>query len=176
MVGVFNRTDKIAPEGKRLGRNRNQISRYADQSQLAARNEGARLAALEKARGHLGDLIRVYAKTLMSTTLTENRSVQDNEAQKQLLNDIPLSAFDLDSRNLGEGTMSVLAALLNASVLQRDQINKLRYQNFILNKKVQNLKDKVVDEDEDSAGTPKEAVEGAEKVEKDDAAEQGPSE
>lgn len=88
-------------------------------------------------------LIESYAKLLTDTTLPENRSAEASENQRNVLDALPKAAAELDMRNVMEGTQSILIAVLSSSLILRDQVNKLKYQNYFLNQKVQQLNEPI---------------------------------
>lgn len=130
------------PEGRRLERGVMPAkSKYANNDPNSARNEGKRLAELEAARTKLGVVIEQYAKGLLDKTVPENRSEQDREKQKNVIDALPGLASELDFRNATEGTLSLIQTLLNSVVVLRDQQNKLRYQNYFINQKHEALRE-----------------------------------
>jgi hypothetical protein len=136
------KSDRPVPAGRRLENNYNKTSKYGRRFNSKPADEGTRLGELEAARAKLGGLIQTYANLLANTTLAENRTTQEREAQKGLLLSMLPAAGELDEKNVLEGTHSLLAAVINASVLLHDQLNKLKYENFILNQKIEKMADK----------------------------------
>lgn len=49
------------------------------------------------------------------------------------------SAGELETLNVGEGFMALAITALNSVLYLRDEINTLRFQNFMLNKKIEEL-------------------------------------
>lgn len=133
--------EKLMPEGRRLEKGIRPVSKYANMQ--SGREEARRLADLEKSRLKLGLLIESYAKLLTDTTLPENRSAEASENQRNVLDSLPKAAAELDMRNVMEGTQSILIAVLSSSLILRDQVNKLKYQNYFLNQKVQQLNEPI---------------------------------
>jgi hypothetical protein len=127
--------NNITPAGRRLNAGRKSESKWAGRNPNVARDEAKRAAELEKARDRLGDLIEKYIKILTDKTLPENRTTKQKEYQKELMGRIPQAAAELDLRNVKEGSMSIFTSVMNTMLVLRDEINKVRYQNFFVNKK-----------------------------------------
>ncbi len=138
------RREKIVGEGRRLDKGiRPQPSKFIAANQNSGKDEAKRLSDLEKARKNLGTLVESYAKLLVDTTLPENRSVKDRDLQRDTLDALPKAAAELDTKNIHEGTQSLLITVLSSTFVLRDQINKLKLQNYFLNQKVQKLKEEI---------------------------------
>ena len=123
-------TDKLVPEGRRLDKG---LMRPPSKYLNGPAQAGQRLAELEKARQKMGLAIDSYAKLLVDSTLPQNRLSQDKDRQKNTLDSLPKLAAELDTRNLNEGTQTLVATLLNSIFVLRDQINTLKWQVYHLN-------------------------------------------
>jgi len=118
-----------------------------------ARDEARRSAQLEKAREQLAEVIDSYIKFLTDKTLPKNRSLKDRERQTQVLGSLPSLAAELNRKNVEEGSMVVASTCLNSVLVLRDETNKLRYENYFLNSRVDELTKRL---DELEARIPKE--------------------
>lgn len=137
-------SDRPVPEGRRLaGGVGKRKSKYAGKNPNDVRGAGKRLGELEKSREKLGLLFEEFLKFLTDKTLVENKSIKDQDHQKVVLDSIPKVAAELDSRNVGEGSQVVYSACLNSILVQRNEINRIRFQNHFLNKVVKEQKDEL---------------------------------
>jgi hypothetical protein len=137
MVGPrLPKSNKPTPQGRRLEAGQQKRSRWANHNPNSAKEEAQRSAELEKARDALGSLLESFIKLLTSKTLAKNRTRKERDYQKDLMSRIPLSAAELDVRNVKEGSMSIFTTAMNSLLVLRDEINNLRFQNYFLNKKV----------------------------------------
>lgn len=137
MVGPrMPKNNKPTPPGRRLEGGISQKSKWAGRDPNAARDEAKRSAELETARDKLGTLVEGFIKLLTDKTLAKNRSRRERDYQRELTSRIPLAAAELDLRNVKEGSMSIFTTAANGLLVLRDEINNLRFQNYFLNKKV----------------------------------------
>lgn len=144
MSAKIPKPDRIVPEGRRLSNGIGQRkSKYEGRNPNTARDTAKRLGDLEKSRERLGLLFEEFVKFLTDKTLPENRSAKDRERQKFILDSIPKAAAELDMRNVGEGSQVVYSACLNSILVQRDEINKVRFQNHFLNKALKEQKEEL---------------------------------
>lgn len=105
-----------------------------------------RLADLEKAREELMEKLLQYKEVLNSKVLMSNRTELEKRDVSTLTNAINAAAVELDNRNLGEGSMTLNVAALNAILMLHGQINELRWLLYGLQKKINNNPDNTVKE------------------------------
>ena len=154
MAARIPKSDQIMPEGRRLEKGIGQRrSKYEGRNPNTARDMANRLGELEKSRERLGVLFQEFIRFLTDKTLPENRSAQDRERQKFVLDNIPKAAADLDMKNVGEGSSVMYSACLNSILIQRDEINKIRFQNHFLNKSLKETKEELAELKAELAGT-----------------------
>jgi hypothetical protein len=91
---------------------------------------------LEKARDNLHNALAAYRSLLKDTTLSDNKGHKEKTLQMQVFSDLNQMAGDLEVLNMGEGLLSLTITSLNSILTLRDEINQLRFQNFMLNKKL----------------------------------------
>lgn len=96
---------------------------------------------LEGARKELQALVLEYKDLLQTSQLSANRSTEDNRTRQQLLFKINDSAGKLEFANAGEGLMTLCIASLHATLFLKDEVNDLKFQNAVLNKKIKTLLD-----------------------------------
>lgn len=123
----------MAKPGRRLEGGVNSKSKWGG-------HEAKKLAELEKSRDRLSNLVSKYIELLTDKTLPSNKSQQDKENQRKILDEIASSALELDILNVREGTTSVFLTSLNSVLVLRDELNKTRYQNYLLDKEIKILK------------------------------------
>jgi hypothetical protein len=97
---------------------------------------------LEAARRTLQTLVLEYKDLLQLTQLASNRSTEDNRNRQQLLFKVNDAAGKLEFENAGEGLMTLCISSMHAILILKDEINDLKFQNAILNKKIKNITDK----------------------------------
>lgn len=127
---------KLVPDLKRLEKGK---PKSTFEERLAARRQ----KELEDIRDKMFAAINEYAALLSDKRLTENKSINDKDAQSRLLEKLPQLASEVDLRSRSEGTHALLTVCLNSIVLMRDDNNRLRFQNFELNKRLGELENKV---------------------------------
>lgn len=108
-----------------------------------AQDEAAKLKKLDSSRKALFDLLSKFRGYLADTTLPENKTATGKEVEAATILDISKTAWDLNFQNLDEGTMTIISLLLHSSLLSRDEINKLKFQNAYLARQVGTLKKQV---------------------------------
>lgn len=138
-----NRHNRVLSDERRLNGGQ-KTSKWATKGSIA-RDEAKRAAELEKSRERLAEALDQFIKFLTDTTLPENRSVSEREQQTKLLASLPRLGSDLNKRNLEEGSMVIASTCLNSILVLRDEINKLKYQNYFLKKRVDELESKFKD-------------------------------
>ena len=94
------------------------------------------LAKLEESRKALYASVLDFKSLLKDYELSANRTSDENKARQELLVKLNNQAGQLEYLNAGEGLMTLTITALNCVTLLQDQINDLRYQNAVLNKKV----------------------------------------
>jgi len=136
-----NPDNRVLSEDRRLNHGQKPVSKWAAKAAAAnnGRDEVRRSVELEKSRNELAVLLDQYITILTDKTLPENRSVQDIEAQTKLMDGLPKIASELNKRNVEEGSMVIASTTLNSILVLKGEINKLRYQNYFLNKEMKDL-------------------------------------
>lgn len=114
------------------------------QTKTTTTDEAAKLKNLEDSRKHLFDLVSKFRLILSDTTLPENKTTTNKEIESTLALDVTKAAWELNFQNLDEGSMTLMTLLLHSSLLARDEISKLKFQNAYLAKQVSSLKQQVV--------------------------------
>lgn len=94
---------------------------------------------LEASRKELQSLVLRYKDHLQKTELASNRTVADSRDRQQLLHGLNDSAGKLDFLNAGEGLMTLCISSLHSILLLKDEVNDLKFQNAVLNKKIKNI-------------------------------------
>ena len=123
---------KMASDSSRL---EGKMGKTGFEARLMARRQ----KELEDARDKMFVLVKNYADLLGNKRLSKNKTVNEKSHQESLLKTLPELAAELDLRNRNEGTHTLLAMCLNSIIVLRDDNNNLRSQNFILNKKMEEL-------------------------------------
>jgi hypothetical protein len=95
-----------------------------------------RLAELEDAREELMEKLLKFKEVLNSKVLMANRTELEKREISTLTNAINSAAVELDNKNLGEGSMTLNVAALNAILMLHGQVNELRWLLYGLQKKV----------------------------------------
>lgn len=139
---IPNKHNRVMSNERRLNPGGKPKSKF-EKRKDSARDEARRAAELEKARNNLAEGLDQYIKFLTDKTLPENRTMGDRDTQTKVLNGLPKLATELNKRNIEEGSMVIASTCLNSILVLRDEINKLRYQNYFLNKKVDELTEKL---------------------------------
>jgi hypothetical protein len=83
--------------------------------------------------------ILAYKDLLQKTQLSANRSTEDTRLRNKVIVDIHDLSGQLDFLNAGEGLMTMCITALHSSLLLKDEINDLKFQNAILNKKIKSI-------------------------------------
>ena len=97
---------------------------------------------MEESRKALYASVLDFKSLLKDYELSANRTSDENKARQELLVKLNNQAGQLEYLNAGEGLMTLTITALNCVTLLQDQINDLRYQNAVLNKKVKALSNK----------------------------------
>lgn len=97
---------------------------------------------LEDTRNRLINFLLEYKNMLGQTTLLQNMTQQEKINTTKLLESINTSAIDLNNRNVGEGTLALGVSALNCILLLHEEINQLKYHNFYLTKRIEQLENK----------------------------------
>lgn len=95
---------------------------------------------IEDTRKELFDQISSFRDILKDQSLPENKTSTLKERESTLALEMTKKAWELNFENLDEGTMTILSLLLHALIANRDEINKLRFQNGYLAKKLAELR------------------------------------
>lgn len=111
---------------------------------------GRRNAALERSREKLMNAIIEYKKILESTTLLSNLTQPEKKKMAELLNQINNFTLEVDVHSVGEGTRVIGSTAINTMIILNDQINQLKYHNFYLTKRVEEL-EKALNKDDDGS-------------------------
>lgn len=96
---------------------------------------------LEAQRKSLQTLVLEYKEFLRGTQVAANRTVEENRKRTDVLYKINDETGKLEFLNEGEGLMTLCITALNSVLLLKDEINDLRFQNAVLNKKIKKLTD-----------------------------------
>lgn len=114
-------------------------------SEAARRN-----ADLERSREKLMEAVMAYKDLLSETILLANRTQPEKKALNDLLADLNKLSLEVDTRNVGEGSRVLSSAALNSILLLHDEINQLKFHNYYLTKRVEELEEKQSEEKEES--------------------------
>jgi hypothetical protein len=106
-------------------------------------NEAEIKERLEAARKDLQKFVLEYKDLLQASQLAVNRSTDDNRSRQQLLFKINDAAGKLEFENAGEGLMTLCISSLHAILFLKDEVNDLKFQNAILNKKIKTILEKI---------------------------------
>ena len=98
-------------------------------------NEAAVRESLEKTRAALQVLVLEYKELLQKTQLASNRSTEENRARHKLIVDMHDLASQLEFVNAGEGLMTLCVTALHSTLVIKDEINDVKFQNAVLNKR-----------------------------------------
>lgn len=115
------------------------MERDSNQSPLPTQEHARQANKVEKARNSLHVAIDKYRKILKDSTLPKNKDKQSKEHQMQMFSDINHFATELELINVGEGFMTLAITALNSIVVMHDEINELKFQNYMLHKKILEL-------------------------------------
>lgn len=96
-------------------------------------------AELNAAKDKLTQAVLEYRGLLKDTTLPRNQSQDQKKYRNRVLHDLNSYAGDLEELNVGEGIFSLAFLALHSIVLMNDEINELKFNNFMLYKKVKAL-------------------------------------
>lgn len=106
-------------------------------------NEEELKARLEKSRQGLQAAVLEFKELLQKTQLASNRSTEDNRHRQGVIISAHDLAGQLEFLNAGEGLMTLCVTALHSSLLLKDEINDLKFQNAVLNKRLKALSEKV---------------------------------
>jgi hypothetical protein len=98
---------------------------------------------LEKARTALQTAVLEYKELLQKTQLAANRSTDENRTRHKIIVDMHDLAGQLEFVNAGEGLMTLCITALHSNLLLKDEINDLKFQNAVLNKRLKAVAAKV---------------------------------
>lgn len=96
---------------------------------------------LEKTRSALQALVLEYKELLQKTQLAANRSTDENRSRHKLIVDIHDFAGQLEFANAGEGLMTLCIAAMHSILVIKDEINDVKFQNAVLNKRLKSFAD-----------------------------------
>lgn len=111
---------------------------------------GRRNSLLERSREKLMNAIIEYKKILESTTLLANLTQPEKKKMSELLNQINNLTLEVDMHSVGEGNRVIGSTAINTMVLLKDEINQLKYHNFYLTKRVEELEKSLSKGDDES--------------------------
>jgi len=119
-------------------------SKYADyeraQAQAGAASDAARRhRELESAREQLMQKLMGYKDLLNDKVLMSNRSELEKKEIQGLLGAINVFSSELNDKNVGEGSLTLAVAALNAVLILHGQINELRWRQYEMHKKLEAL-------------------------------------
>ena len=86
------------------------------------------------------ELFVSFSKIMGDKTLPENKNLLQQETENEVLQNLIQLATDInndDNEPEGLGSLTLITVLFRACVLQRDKINQLEYNTFILQKKLE---------------------------------------
>lgn len=106
-------------------------------------NEAEVKERLEKARAALQTLVLEYKELLQKTQLAANRSTEENRARHKIIIDMHDLAGQLEFVNAGEGLMTLCVTALHSSLMLKDEINDIKFQNAVLNKRLKTIAEKI---------------------------------
>jgi len=109
-------------------------------------SEAEAIERIEAARRELQTLIIEYKDLLQTSQLASNRSTEDNRLRQQLLFKLNDVAGKLEFLNVGEGLMTLAISALHSSLILKDEVNDLKFQNAVLNKRLKALSEKFNDD------------------------------
>lgn len=112
----------------------------------------ARMSELEDAREELMEKLLKYKDVLNSKVLMGNRTELEKKEISALTNAINVAAVNLDNKNLGEGSMTLNVAALNAILMLHGQVNELRWLLYGLQKKINESEDTNTQPEEENEG------------------------
>lgn len=105
----------------------------------ARTGEKAKKRTIEDVRDELYRGVSEYRALFADKRLPDNRSPKDKEYRSNLFAKLNDLAGELNNYNLPEGTTALAITALNQVLMMRDEMNKLEYQNAVLNKKIKDL-------------------------------------
>lgn len=106
-------------------------------------NEAEVKERLESARKELQVCILEYKDLLQSSKLAANRTTEENRNRHQLLVKLNDLTGRLEFANAGEGLMTLCISSLHSALILKDDINELKFQNAMLNKKLKAVSEKI---------------------------------
>lgn len=110
-------------------------------------------AAIGRIKDRFSQSVLEYRGLLKDTTLERNKTQAQRDFQTRVLQDLNKHAGDLEQINVGEGIFSLAFIALHSLLLQHDEINSLKFQNYMLHKQIKSLESKLGDQElENSSG------------------------
>ena len=106
--------------------------------------EAARLISqINRAKQRLVDSMRGFSKLLSDPKLLENRSEREKQEESSIINELISSAQSVESLEPGEGLMSLCVFATRLSLLLRNAGNGLSHKNYLLERRIEQLEDKL---------------------------------
>jgi hypothetical protein len=84
-----------------------------------------------------------FNKLLKIRKLAENRSVQDNEDEQDIVNKLAIAAVGVEALNPGEGLLGICILAVRQALVLRDAGNTLAYETFQLKERIATLEGRI---------------------------------
>ena len=101
--------------------------------------QSQRMAVMEKARDGLHRAVNGYRALLGETRLAAARTQKERDLQMEVFGNLNTFAGELNIRSAEEGTMALAITALNSVLVNKDELNDLKFQNYQLHKRIAKL-------------------------------------
>ncbi len=97
----------------------------------------------KKVQDRLIEAMKELNKLMNITTLAVNKSINEKNIEKEIVTNLINTALEIEQTSSGEGFIALATLALRQGLSLRDAGNKLSYDLFQLNKKMDNLIEKI---------------------------------